>query len=61
MDDTRITLSENDINDRFAVGNLNGSAIIAPAKPNVIAGSVALQSTANDMLKYLSANLGLLY
>jgi serine-type D-Ala-D-Ala carboxypeptidase/endopeptidase len=61
MNDTKITLSENDINDRFPVGHLNGSEIKTTQIPDVLAGAGAFRSTANDMLKYLSANLGLLH
>ncbi len=61
MNDTKITLSENDIKNRFPVGHLNGSEIQTPKIPDVIAGAGAFRSTANDLLKYLSANIGLLH
>jgi serine-type D-Ala-D-Ala carboxypeptidase/endopeptidase len=61
MNDTKITLSENDIKNRFPVGHLNGSEIQTPQIPDVLAGAGSFRSTANDMLKYLSANLGLLH
>jgi serine-type D-Ala-D-Ala carboxypeptidase/endopeptidase len=61
MNDTKITLSENDIKNRFPVGHLNGSEIQTQQIPDVIAGAGSFRSTANDMLKYLSANLGLLH
>src|SRR5215212_6355260 len=61
MNDTKITLSENDIKYRFPVGHLNGSEVKTPKIPDVLAGAGSLHSTANDMLKYLSANLGLLH
>ncbi|HYO05822.1 MAG TPA: serine hydrolase domain-containing protein, partial [Phototrophicaceae bacterium] len=61
MNDTKITLSENDIKNRFPVGHLNGSEIETPEVPEVIAGAGAYRSTANDLLKYLSANLGLIH
>jgi len=61
MDDTKITLSENDIKYRFPVGHLNGSEIQTPKIPDVIAGAGGLRSTANDLLKYVSSNLGLLH
>jgi len=61
MNDTKITLSENDIRDRFPVGHQNGTEVETPQIPDVIAGAGALRSTGNDMLKYLSANLGLLH
>jgi serine-type D-Ala-D-Ala carboxypeptidase/endopeptidase len=61
MNDTKITLSQNDIKYRFPVGHQNGSEIQTPKIPSVIAGAGGLRSTANDLLKYLSANLGLLH
>jgi CubicO group peptidase (beta-lactamase class C family) len=61
MNDTKITLSKNDIKYRFPVGHQNGSEIETPKVPDVIAGAGGLRSTANDLLKYLSANLGLLH
>jgi len=60
MNDTKITLSPNDIKYRFPVGHKNGSEIQTPKIPSVIAGAGGLRSTANDLLKYLSANLGFL-
>jgi CubicO group peptidase (beta-lactamase class C family) len=54
-------LSENDIKDRYPVGHLNGSEIQTPKVPDVIAGAGAFRSTANDLLKYLSANMGFLH
>jgi D-alanyl-D-alanine-carboxypeptidase/D-alanyl-D-alanine-endopeptidase len=61
MNYTKITLSENDIKDRFPIGHLNGSEIKTPQIPDVLAAAGSFCSTANDMLKYLSANLGLLH
>ena len=61
MNDTKITLSQNDIKNRFPVGQQNGSEIHTPKVPDVIAGSGAFRSTANDLLIYLSANMGLLH
>lgn len=61
MNDTKITLSENDIKNRFPVGHLNGSEIQTPQIPSVLAGAGAFRSTANDMLIYLSTNLGFLH
>jgi D-alanyl-D-alanine-carboxypeptidase/D-alanyl-D-alanine-endopeptidase len=61
MNDTKITLSHNDIKYRFPVGHQNGSEIQTPKIPSVIAGAGGLRSTANDLLKYLSANTGLLH
>jgi serine-type D-Ala-D-Ala carboxypeptidase/endopeptidase len=61
MNDTKITLSQNDIKYRFPVGHQNGSEIQTPKIPSVIAGAGGLRSTANDLLKYLSTNTGLLH
>ncbi len=61
MNDTKITLSENDIKHKFPIGHLNGSEIETPKVPDVIASAGAFRSTANDLLKYLSANMGLLH
>lgn len=61
MNDTKINLSEDNIKERFPVGHFNGSEIKTPTIPSVIAGAGALRSTAEDMLKYLSANLGMLH
>jgi serine-type D-Ala-D-Ala carboxypeptidase/endopeptidase len=54
MNDTKINLSENDIK-RFTVGHVDGSEIETPKIPDVIAGAGPFRSTANDLLKYLSA------
>ncbi len=61
MNDTKITLPQNDIKYRFPVGHAKGSEIQTPKVPDVIAGAGAFRSTANDLLKYLSANMGLLH
>jgi CubicO group peptidase (beta-lactamase class C family) len=61
MNDTKITLSLNDIKNRFPVGHQNGKEIKTPIIPVVIEGAGAFRSTANDLLKYLSANLGFLH
>jgi CubicO group peptidase (beta-lactamase class C family) len=61
MNDTKINLSENDIKYRFPVGHQNGSETQTPKIPSVIAGAGGLRSTASDLLKYLSANIGLLH
>jgi CubicO group peptidase (beta-lactamase class C family) len=58
MDDTRITLSP-ELKARFAMGH-DRLGRRAPGRDfGDLAGCGALRSTANDMLKYLSANLGL--
>ncbi len=61
MNDTKITLSLNDIKNRFPVGHQNGKEIKTPTIPVVIEGAGAFRSTANDLLKYVSANLGFLH
>jgi serine-type D-Ala-D-Ala carboxypeptidase/endopeptidase len=61
MNDTKINLSENDLKYRFPVGHQNGTEIETPKIPDVIAGAGSFRSTANDLLKYASANLGLLH
>ena len=61
MNDTKITLSLNDIKNRFPVGHQNGKEIKTPIIPVVIEGAGAFRSTANDLLKYVSANLGFLH
>ena len=61
MNDTRITLSQNDIKNRFPVGHMGGKEIKTPIIPVVIEGAGAFRSTAADMLKYVSANLGFLH
>src|SRR5919201_701621 len=61
MNDTKITLSQNEINNRFPVGHRGGKEITTPTIPTVLADSGAFRSTAADMLKYVSANLGLIH
>jgi D-alanyl-D-alanine-carboxypeptidase/D-alanyl-D-alanine-endopeptidase len=61
MNDTKITLSQDDIKNRFPVGHKGGKEINTPIVPTVIAGAGAFRSTAADMLKYISANLGLIH
>jgi D-alanyl-D-alanine-carboxypeptidase/D-alanyl-D-alanine-endopeptidase len=58
MDSTRITLSP-ELNARFAVGHNRFGERVPHWDVPTLAGAGALRSTANDMLKYLSANLGL--
>jgi D-alanyl-D-alanine-carboxypeptidase/D-alanyl-D-alanine-endopeptidase len=58
MDSTRITLTP-ELNARFATGhNQFGEAVPSWDRATQLGGS-ALRSTANDMLKFVSANLGL--
>ncbi len=61
MNDTKITLSQDDIKNRFPVGHKGGKEINTPIVPAVVAGAGAFRSTAADMLKYISANLGLIH
>jgi serine-type D-Ala-D-Ala carboxypeptidase/endopeptidase len=61
MNNTKITLSQNDIKNRFPVGHYNGKEINTPVIPEVIEGAGAFRSTASDLLKYVSANLGLIH
>lgn len=58
LDSTRITLSA-DLKSRLAVGyGLDGTPV-GPWEMSVLAGAGAIHSPARDMLKFLSANLGL--
>jgi len=61
MNDTKITLSQNEIKNRFAVGHMGGKEISAPTIPTIMADAGAFRSTASDLLKYVSANLGFLH
>ena len=61
MNDTKITLSQNEINNRFPVGHRGGKEITTPKIPMILADAGAYHSTAPDMLKYISANLGLIH
>ena len=61
MNDTKIALSQNETNNRFSVGHLGGKEIITPRIPTILADSGAFRSTAPDMLKYVSSNLGLIH
>src|SRR5919197_3991923 len=61
MNDTKIALSQNEINNRFPVGHQGGKEITTPTLPTILADSGAFRSTAPDMLKYVSANLGLIH
>jgi len=61
MNDTKITLSQNEIKNRFAVGHLGGKEISTPTIPVVLEGAGSLRSSAIDMLKYVSANMGFLH
>jgi serine-type D-Ala-D-Ala carboxypeptidase/endopeptidase len=61
MNDTKITLLQSDIKNRFPVGHHDGKEINTPIIPVVIEGAGAFRSTASDLLKYISANLGFLH
>ena len=61
MNDTKITLSQNEINNSFPVGHRGGKEITTPKIPMILADAGAYHSTAPDMLKYISANLGLIH
>lgn len=60
MNDTKITLSPYYVKYIFAVGHQGGKEIVTPTIPDVVAGAGKLRSTAADLLKYTSANLGFL-
>ncbi len=61
MNDTKITLSPYEIKYRYATGHQGGKEVATPTVPDVIAGAGKLRSTAADLLKYASANLGFLH
>jgi serine-type D-Ala-D-Ala carboxypeptidase/endopeptidase len=61
MNDTKITLSENEIKNKFPIGHMGGREINTVVIPAVLEGSGSFRSTAADMLKYVSANLGLIH
>jgi serine-type D-Ala-D-Ala carboxypeptidase/endopeptidase len=61
MNDTKIALSPNEIKNRFPVGHMGGKEISTPTVPSILADAGAYRSTAADMLKYVSANLGFLH
>src|SRR5438445_640652 len=55
MNDTKITLSQNDIKNRFPVGHMGGKEISTTTIHTIMADAGAYRSTAADMLKYVSA------
>jgi serine-type D-Ala-D-Ala carboxypeptidase/endopeptidase len=59
MHDTRITLSDT-FKARLASGHKGGQEIKTPELPEVLAGAGAFRSSTTDLLKYASANLGLI-
>jgi CubicO group peptidase (beta-lactamase class C family) len=56
MNDTRIALT-GDMRSRFAAGHDPSGAVVPNWDLPVLAGAGALRSTANDMLRFLAANL----
>jgi CubicO group peptidase (beta-lactamase class C family) len=58
MDSTRITLTP-ELQARLATGHNQSGQPVSSADLGGLVGAVGLRSTASDMLKYLSANLGL--
>jgi serine-type D-Ala-D-Ala carboxypeptidase/endopeptidase len=59
MNSTRITLSGN-LESRFAIGHINGKEVNSTVEnPPALAPAGSLRSSASDMAKYLSANMGL--
>ena len=61
MNDTKIALSQNEIKNRFPVGHMGGKEISHSNNTYSNRRAGAFRSTARDMLKYVSANLGLLH
>jgi CubicO group peptidase (beta-lactamase class C family) len=61
MNDTKIALSQSDIKNRFPVGHMGGKEISTPKLPTIMVDAGGIRSTAADMLKYMSANLGFLH
>jgi serine-type D-Ala-D-Ala carboxypeptidase/endopeptidase len=59
MDDTSFALSESQ-KSRLAVGHFNGQELPTLNMSSPIAPGGALHSTVSDMLKFLSANMGLI-
>lgn len=49
MNDTKITLSQDEINNRFLVGHRGGKEITTPTIPTILGDSGAFRSTAPDM------------
>jgi serine-type D-Ala-D-Ala carboxypeptidase/endopeptidase len=60
MNATGISVPE-DIKSRFAKGHIDGKEVNLEFIPEAIQSAGAMYSTANDMLKYLSANIGLIH
>src|SRR5690349_14345083 len=60
MNSMSITLSDA-IKSRLAKGHIGGKEVNLEFVPEAIQGAGALHSTANDLLKYLAANMGLIH
>jgi serine-type D-Ala-D-Ala carboxypeptidase/endopeptidase len=58
LQSTRITLTP-ELKDRLAIGHDKSGKQVVNWSFQVLAGTGAIRSTANDMLKYVAANLGL--
>lgn len=59
MNTTAVSVSE-EIKSRYAQGHIAGKEVSLELVPETIQSAGAMYSTANDLLKYLSANIGLL-
>src|SRR5919199_1432153 len=60
MNSTAITLSDA-LKSRLAKGHIGGKEVNLEFIPEAIQGAGALHSTANDLLKYLAANMNLIH
>ena len=60
MNSTAIILSDS-LKSRLAKGHIGGKEVNLEFVPEAIQGAGALHSTANDLLKYLAANMGLIH
>lgn len=59
MNSTGVSVPE-DIKSKYAEGHITGKAVSLEFIPETIESAGAMYSTANDLLKYLAANIGLL-
>ena len=59
MNSTEVSVPEN-IKSKYAKGHIDGKAVSLEFIPETIESAGAMYSTANDLLKYLAANIGLL-
>jgi serine-type D-Ala-D-Ala carboxypeptidase/endopeptidase len=60
MNSTAITFPDA-LKSRLAKGHIGGKEVNLEFTPEAIQGAGALHSTANDLLKYLAANIGLIH